>query len=173
MTISAVSTRDTAGLRKPEMRRCTRQAAARAHMHIGPADACAWAHPRWGRAAEDEPRRLPVFERRADVDGRRSMRVVKEQALCVRSGDGAAPSRCSVEQRKQNKRPGSLRKPGLRRAWKGGVSRDLLPMYGCHHSHDRSHVLVRMHRRPRRACPPAATPEPASTAWHRAGSWSR
>ena len=114
--ISAVSTRDAAGLRNPEERRCTRQAAARAHMHTGPAGACAWAHPRWGRATEDEPRRLPVLERRTDVVGRHSMRVVKEQALRVRSGAGAAPA---AETTKQKAR--FLAETGPQMSVEGGV----------------------------------------------------
>lgn len=61
-------------------------------MHTGPADACAWAHPRWGRAAGDQPRRLPVFEHRTDVAGGHSMQVVREQALRERSGTEAAPA---------------------------------------------------------------------------------
>lgn len=90
--ISAVSTRDAAGLRKPGLRRCTRQAAARAHMHTGPAGACAWAHPRWGRAAEQMLGALPVFGCGADMVGPHPVQVVREQALRERSGVEEAPS---------------------------------------------------------------------------------
>jgi len=79
-------------LRKPAVRRCTRQAAARAHMHTEPADACAWAHPRWGRAAGDAGACLCLSARLA-LANLHSVRVVKEQALRWRSGDGEALSR--------------------------------------------------------------------------------
>ena len=54
-------------------------------MHTGPADACAWAHPRWRRAAERVLGALPVFGCGADVVGPHSVQVVKEQALRERS----------------------------------------------------------------------------------------
>ena len=170
--ISAVSTRDASGLRKPEVRRCTRQAAARAHMHTEPAGACAWAHPRWGRAVGDAGACL-VFERIASL--RPALRSI---AGCERAGAArtqrrrGSPVAGGLKRVGQKQRPGSLRRPGLLRAWKAtAASRVLHPMWWRHHSHDRSHGRSCGNRRSRRASPSAGRPCPAPAAQHRASPW--
>lgn len=82
-------------------------------MHTEPAGACAWAHPRWGRAAGNEPGACPCFERLAGM--KPAEQVVKERSPRGRSGVGAAPAQGKT------KGPVPWQETGPRMSVEGGV----------------------------------------------------
>jgi len=89
-------------------------------MHTGPAGACAWAHPRWGRAAERMLGALQVFECSTHVESAHSDRIVRERALRDGNGTREALALGAVEAQGKTKRPGTLAGTGPRMSVEGG-----------------------------------------------------